>query len=299
VAQRAIDTTEVVVVGGIKQFIALKGKNNTKPLLLFLHGGPGNSVIAYADRFSQKLQEHFIVVQWDQRETGKTRAMNSSPIPLTFSVFENDTHELIKFLLGKFKREKLYLVGHSWGTTLGFSMAANYPELLYAYLPISPMIDQEESERIVLDMMKEKAAKDGDDLQVKELSTVKIPFETGDDLYYHRKWLLDFTASRNKFTKEYILSWASTWLPVFVEASRINRITSLPVINCPVYFFTGNEDYQTNYTITEKYFNVLNAPKKEIFIFKNTGHSLPFTKGDQLQKIIIEKILPATYPIDN
>jgi pimeloyl-ACP methyl ester carboxylesterase len=295
-AQGPVDTTEVVLVGGIKQFITLKGKNNTKPLLLFLHGGPGNSVIGYADRFSGKLQEHFIVIQWDQREAGKTLAMNSSPVPLTLSLFENDTHELIEILLRKFNREKLYLAGHSWGTALGFYIAGNYPELLYAYLPVSPMINQVESERIVLEMMKEKALKAGDDLQIKELASIKIPFESGDDLYYHRKGLFDFIGSRNKFTKEYILSWASTWLPVFNEASRINRMESLPSINCPVYFFTGNEDYQTNYTITEKYYNALNAPKKEIFLFDNTAHSLPYAKGDLLQKIIIEKILPATYP---
>jgi len=294
-AQKPIDTTEVVLVGGIKQYITLKGKNNTKPLLLFLHGGPGNSVIGYADKFTRKLQEHFIVIQWDQREAGKTLAMNSSPVPLTLSLFENDTHELIEILLRKFNREKLYLAGHSWGTALGFFIAGNYPELLYAYLPISPMINQVESERIVLEMMKEKALKAGDAAQVKELASVKIPFESGNDLYYHRKWLLDFIGSRNTFTKEYILSWASTWLPVFNEASRINLMESLPSINCPVYFFTGNEDYQTNYTITEKYYNALNAPKKNFYLFENTAHSLPSAKGDQLQKIIIEKVLPATH----
>ena len=149
-SQTAIDSTGTLTVGGIKQFVSIKGKDNRNPLLLFLHGGPGNSVIHYAEKFTHKLQEHFIVVQWDQRNAGKTLALNNSPEPLTVDLFESDTHQLIDSLLKRFHQPKLYLVGHSWGTFLGFYMAKNYPELLYAYIPICPMINQLESERIIL-----------------------------------------------------------------------------------------------------------------------------------------------------
>src|SRR5687767_15501579 len=81
--QVPIDSTGTFIIGGIKQFVTVKSKNNTKPLLLFLHGGPGNSVIHYADKFTSKLKEHFIVIQWDQREAGRTLTLNRSPQPLT------------------------------------------------------------------------------------------------------------------------------------------------------------------------------------------------------------------------
>jgi pimeloyl-ACP methyl ester carboxylesterase len=122
-----IDSTGVITIGGIKQFVSIKGKDNSKPLLLFLHGGPGNSVIGYAERFTRKLQENFIVVQWDQRESGKTRTLNKSPEPLTVALFEKDTREMVTTLLQRFHQPKLYLAGHSWGTVLGFYMAKNYP----------------------------------------------------------------------------------------------------------------------------------------------------------------------------
>ena len=156
VSQIPIDSSGVISIGGIKQFVSIKGNDNRNPLLLFLHGGPGNSVIHYAEKFTHKLQEHFIVIQWDQRNAGKTLSLNNSPQPLTVGLFENDTHQLIDTLLKRFHQPKLYLVGHSWGTFLGFYIARNYPDLLYAYIPICPMINQLESERVILESMKEK-----------------------------------------------------------------------------------------------------------------------------------------------
>ena len=85
IAQGPIDSIGVVKIGGIRQVISIKGRDTSKPLLLFLHGGPGNSVMHYAERFTYRLQEHFIVVQWDQREVGKTLASTTynSSVPHT------------------------------------------------------------------------------------------------------------------------------------------------------------------------------------------------------------------------
>src|SRR5687767_14404411 len=121
-AQKAIDTVSIIDIGGIRQYITIKGKDRLNPVLLFLHGGPGGSVLNYADRFTSKLQEKFVVVQWDQRETGRTLELNPSPVALTFDLFCRDTHQLITHLLGRFNHKKIYLVGHSWGTALGFQM---------------------------------------------------------------------------------------------------------------------------------------------------------------------------------
>src|SRR5271154_108319 len=73
-----IHSSEAIEIGGIKQWISIKGLNGTDPVLLFLHGGPGNSAMSYADGFTSELQKHFVVVQWDQRESGKTAKLNSS-----------------------------------------------------------------------------------------------------------------------------------------------------------------------------------------------------------------------------
>lgn len=296
-AQKPIDTNETILIGGIKQYISIKGKDDSLPLLLFLHGGPGGSVMNYAHKFTHKLQERFVVIQWDQRETGKTRQLNTSPAPLTLLIFQNDTHELIETLLKRFQHEKLYLVGHSWGTALGFYIAGKYPELLYAYIPIGPMINQLKSERIVLAMMREQASQTDNQKEMEELAIVKVPFENGEQLYYHRKWLFDFNGSRKKLAKSYVLTWSSTWLPVYNEASKANLIESLPAIHCPVYFFAGRKDYQTNSSITEDYYTRLIAPKKGLFWFELSGHSIPSSEPGMMQDIITEKILPETFII--
>lgn len=294
-AQTSINTRETILIGGIKQYITIRGKDDSAPLLLFLHGGPGGSVMHYAQKFTGKLQEHFVVVQWDQRETGKTHQMNPSPVPLTLAVFQNDTHELIEALLKRFHREKLYLAAHSWGTALGFYIAGKYPEILYAYIPIGPMVNQLESERIALAMMKEKAVRTDNAREKEELARVSVPFENGEQLYYHRSWLSDFNGSPGKLSESYVMNWSATWLRLFNEASQDNFIESLPVINCPTYFFTGRKDYQTNSTITEDYYSKLTAPKKGLFWFERSGHSIPSTEPGLMQDIIIEKILPETY----
>lgn len=294
-AQTPVDTTQILRIGGIKQLISLKGKDKSKPLLLFLHGGPGGSAMSYAHTFTDKLREYFIVVQWDQRETGKTLSLNPSSSPLTGENFQNDTHELIKVLLRQFNRNKLYLVGHSWGTYLGFYIARNFPDLLYAYIPVCPMINQLESERLILSTMKDKATKSNNKKAMEELATVKIPFENGEQLYYHRKWLLAYNGSKRKLSKDYVIGWSSRWLSVFNEASRKNLILDLPSLRCPIYFFLGRKDNQTNSGIAENYFKKLNALKKGLFWFENSGHNIPTTEPQLMQDIIISKILPETF----
>jgi len=296
-AQTAVDTEESITVGGIRQFISIKGKDHLLPLLLFLHGGPGGSVMKYAGNFTENLQEHFIVVQWDQRETGRTLELNASPIPLSVSLFQHDTYEVIQYLLKRFRREKIYLAAHSWGTVLGFHIAGKYPELLYAYMPVGPMINQQESERIALAMLREQAAKARNEKQLEELSTVHIPFQNGEELYYHRKWLLNFAGSRKKLSRSYVVNWSARWLKVFNDASAQNLMEDLKQVRCPVYFFAGRKDYQTNSAITEKYHEMLTAPKKGLFWFEFSAHAIPTSEPELFQQLIIENVLPETFTV--
>jgi pimeloyl-ACP methyl ester carboxylesterase len=295
-AQVPIDTAEEIHIGGIRQFITMEGRDRELPLLLFLHGGPGGSVLDYAEKFSRRLKDHFVVVHWDQRETGRTLDLNPSPVPLSFELFQKDTRELIDTLLKRFHRQKLYLVAHSWGTALGFHIARYYPDLLYAYVPIGAMIDQLGSERIALALMKDIALKKGNEKALAELGNVRIPFEDGRQLYFHRKWLLDLAGSRRVLKQAYVEQWATRWLPVFAEASRENLFHSLPSVACPVYFLAGKKDYQTNSWLAEKYFNTLSAPRKAFFWF-DTGHGIPSSDPEGLQSVIIGTVLPETFTI--
>lgn len=287
---------DTVSVGNIKQVVSYSG-NNDLPLILFLHGGPGSSRMKQADIFSNILQKHFLVVQWDQRETGRTLALNKSSIPITLELMESDTYELVNLLLKKFKKKKLYLMGESWGTVLGFKMAEKHPELLNAYIAFSPVVNQTKSEQILLEQLKLEAKAKGIDQAEIELNTVKVPFENDEQLRYSRKWMLSrdgYTIADKDTTafKQYIEDWSITWLPTWNKAIRQNLLRDLPKMDCPVYFFLGGKDLQTNFSIAKDYFKILKAPKKNIFLFEDAGHSVLTEEAERVQKIIIEEILP-------
>ncbi len=286
-----INANEAVAIGGINQWISIKGVDVTDPVLLFLHGGPGNSAMGYADQFTGELQKHFVVVQWDQRESGTTKKLNTFTAPLTVALFEKDAIDLINYLRARFSKDKIYLVGHSWGGFLGLTVAAKYPELLVCYIAINPMVYQEESERLTLEFMKKKARQAGKKEAMDELSRVQVPFQNGEQLYYHRKWLADWMGTK-PYSKSYIESWSTKWLALFNEASHVNFVQAAPEIKCPIYFFIGSKDYQTYFKLAEDYYNRLKADKKALFWFMNSAHLLNLTEPKKLQEIIIYQLLP-------
>lgn len=296
-AQTPIDTAEAIAIGGIRQYITIKSKDRSLPLLLFLHGGPGQSVMRYSHKFSHRLQEHFVVVHWDQRGTGKTEELNTSPTPLSLRLLQKDAKDIITALLKKFGREKLYLVAHSWGTALGFHIARECPDLLYAYVPIGAMVWQAKSERTALALMKARAMRNGSEDALTELSTVQVPFGNGEQLYFHRKWLQEMSGSRKLLSRTFVDAWAGTWLNIYNEASAKNLWETMPEVRCPIYFMAGRADYQTNSSLAEKYFTMLSAPKKGFFWFESCGHAVPTCDPLAMQALIIERVLPETYRI--
>jgi len=278
---------ESVKIGGFQQWIQINGTRDKNPILLFLHGGPGNSVMSYARKFTDELQKHFVVVQWDQRGSGKTLQLNPPNQPLSLAVVESDVLEMTNYLRTRFSKQKIYLMGHSWGGFLALQAAAHHPELFVACLAVSPMVNQLESENFSLAWMKEKAFQDKNQVAIDELQKIKIPFQDGEQIYYHRNWLAHFSGNK-PLSKTYVQSWAALWLTLFNEASAINLNSTAPEIRCPVYFFVGSHDYQTHFKLTEDYFKMLKAEKKELFWFTNSGHNLNLTEPKKLQEIIIQ-----------
>lgn len=291
---RAIDTTETISISDTKQVIRIKGSNNQNPVLLYLNGGPGDSVLDQMDKIFCELQKDFTVVLWDQRNIGKTSKLNNPKVQPTQELFKSDAYQLIQYLIKKFDKKKVILVAHSYGTTLGFDIANYHPELLHAFVAINPLINQTESELMTLRMLADYAEKNKNTKAINELSKVTIPFKNGEELYYARKWLFDFEGkgfAKKKSFKKRVLSWSLTWLDLFNEASQENLFKSIKKIDCPVYFVIGQNDYQTNSILTRKYFDILQAPQKEIYTIENAGHLIPFENGIEFQNVIKEYIL--------
>jgi pimeloyl-ACP methyl ester carboxylesterase len=279
--------SETVEIGGIKQWIKFHGEDDQAPVLLFLHGGPGNSVMSYADRFTTDIQKHFIIVHWDQRESGQTVLLNKSSESLIVSIFVSDAIELINFLRSKFSKNKIYLMGHSWGGYLGLRVAAERPDLLNAYYAVSPMVNQLESERLSLQKMKDKAISENDKEASAELDLVEVPFKNGEQLFYHRKWLSKLMNSTRPVRTK-VDEWAKTWLPLFNEASESNFFKLAPELQCPVYFLVGSNDYQTHYSLAESYYEKVVCKEKKLYWFTESAHNPHLTETAKFQKIVID-----------
>lgn len=276
-------------IGGIKQFLQIKTDDPRKPVLLFLSGGPGSSMMKGGDTFTNILKKKFTIVQWDQRDAGKTLKLNPSPVQPSVEQMQNDTYQVVDFLIKKFGQEKIFLLGSSWGNVLGFHIVKNHPELLHAYFAVNPVVSQLASEKELLQTLKIHFQDNA--IASKELASVNIPFQSDDDMFYLRKWLFykdgKEYATSDDFKKGF-LEWSKHWSPVWKEVTNINLPVSLKKVDCPVYFFVGKNDIQTSTVITERYFAALQAPKKDLFLFEKSGHQIHQDEPEKFQNTIIK-----------
>ncbi|WP_431612108.1 alpha/beta fold hydrolase [Chryseobacterium sp. 'Rf worker isolate 10'] len=286
-----MDTLIVTEIGGIKQAIDIKTDDSNKPVLLFLSGGPGSSMRKNADSFTNILKNTFTIVQWDQRDAGKTLELNPSPVTPSVELMGKDTYQVINFLRKELKQEKIYLLGSSWGNALGFYIVRNHPELLNAYFAVNPVVSQLESEKELLNILKDHFKEDP--VASKELASVHIPFKVDEDLFYLRKWL--FYKDGKKYVtgddfRKGFLQWSKTWSPAWNEVMNIDLPKTLKKVDCPIYFFVGKNDIQTSTRITTEYFKKVKAPKKGLFLFENSGHQIHKDEAEKFQITIIQAL---------
>ncbi|MGG7468891.1 alpha/beta fold hydrolase [Chryseobacterium arthrosphaerae] len=297
-AQTKIDTAEIVRIGGIRQLISIKGDNKENPVLLILHGGPGKSLTAMSDGFTDKLKKEFVVVNWDQRGTPKTEELNNSSSDLSPDLLKKDALEVVSYLIEKFRQKKIFLISHSWGSVMGFDIAVKHPELLYAYIPVSPVIDADKSALLSVNSLKKWAAKTENNDAIRELESIQIPFRNKDDFFLAQKWLFVHNGVEGAGTEDFrkiYYKWMDTWFPVWKENAKTNLFSTVPEIPCPVYFFIGSGDNQSYYTIAEQYYQFVKAKNKKLFWFKKSGHTIFNTEPEKLQDLIIKKIKPKFY----
>src|ERR1700743_3377283 len=125
-ASDSIYSLESIDLGGVKQTILITGKDRSKPVLLFLHGGPAFSEMALVRKYDRDLDKHFIVVNWDQRGTNLSYDPSIPKSSMTMEQIVADGHELIGLLKKRFNRKKIFLLGHSFGSAVGMYLASKY-----------------------------------------------------------------------------------------------------------------------------------------------------------------------------
>jgi len=168
-----VDVLEEVEIDGMKQWIMANGKSKDLPVLLWIHGGPGAAQMPVARYFNSNLEEEFIVVHWDQRGAGKSNPADFDESTMTVERFILDTHELTQYLKERFEKEKIYLLGHSWGSQIGLVVASRYPEDYIAYIGVAQLVNHDRSNVIAYEELERriKEKENGKDLEtLSELS---------------------------------------------------------------------------------------------------------------------------------
>ena len=319
----SIASLEKVRLGGVDQWLIIRGHDVNKPVLLFLSGGPGSSEAGRVMRFNAELEKHFVVVIWEQRGCGKSYPSLNPKSALTVDQYTADIVELTDMLHERFDEEKIYLVGHSWGAIIGLRAAQERPDLFHAYIGTAQMINVRETDQIIYQMMLEHSRQFGDTQFVQTLEKqgeppyfVKSPILPYATLFGREYAVFEAPNIKNEdFRHEgdllqlmfkqpeygwldrlyYVLSLVNTFNAVYPQLQDFDLRLDAPILDLPVYLMQGRHDMNDPYWLPEEYFNLLQAPSKQLYFFEDSGHGMIWEEPEKFHDIMINTVVPETY----
>lgn len=318
VAPGGVQEDYAAQVGGIQQWVNVRGQDRDNPLLLFVHGGPASPVIPTLWQFQRPLEEYFTVVNYDQRGAGRTLLLNpQEDVAGTLHIqrYVDDAIELADSLRRRYHKRKVVLVGHSWGTVVAMQAALQRPDLFHAYVGIGQVIDVRTNERVSFDYGLRTARERGNAGAVREMEAI-APYPgdtpiTRDRIVVARKWpqyyggLSAYRSESNYFFKGPRLS------PDYDDAARCaidagsvftlgrlldeflqvdyRGVKEFPI---PVLMFMGRHDYTTPSEPTAAWLAQVRAPYKRGVWFEHSAHMMPWEEPGKTLVSLLEHVRP-------
>ena len=300
-APGSVTSLEQIRLGGVEQWILIRGWDTTKPVLLFLHGGPGMPAMYLAHDFQRALEKDFVIVHWDRRGAGKSYA---SGVEGTLTVRQtlDDTYELTRLLQKRFGQKRIYLVGHSWGTYLGMLAVKEHPEYYAAYIGMGQM---SMSPRREFELQKEfllgKGRESGDSALILNLQSDSAKIREND--------LFRYSAELYKATSFWPLLFVGLRAPEYTFSDAINVKKGVELVNrkmvydvipgplaehvrridIPIFFFLGRHDYNEPSALAAEYLDSLRCPYKRLVWFENSAH-FPFYEEPEKFRLEMIKV---------
>jgi proline iminopeptidase len=299
-----VERLEKLRIGGIDQWVSIRGADLRNPVLLYIHGGPGYVSIPMSWWFGRGLEEYFTVVQWDQRAAGKTYLLTEPAkiaSTLTTARMIGDVEEMAGWARREFGKDKIFVLGHSYGSFLGLQVALRHPEWFYAYIGVCQSINGPENERRGWHFAIDAARRAGNAQAIRELEAIApyaapghvVPIK---DLYVQRKWVGAFggvmayrtnnsaDANLGRLSPDYSEQeidhiwdgnrFATPYLLPDLVATDLSGIQKLEL---PLIFFEGRHDLNVNSDLVATWFETLKAPEKHLVWFEHSGH-MPMTE---------------------
>jgi pimeloyl-ACP methyl ester carboxylesterase len=299
----------------------IKSKNYDNPVLLFLHGGPGMPEYGLTNKYPTFLEDHFTVCWWEQTGAGLSYSKKMEIENITTDTIISDTIAITNYLIKRFNKEKIYLMGHSFGTFIGLKTVHIRPELYYAYIGVAQIVNQTHSEKIAYQFMINEYNKLGNKKMAKNIEKYNllakdfIPkdyfqfrdkpmHELGIGTMHNMKSVISGIflpiMKNNEYTfSERINIWKAKSLllkktKLMDDSMEMDFTKEITTIVIPIYFIHGIYDYTVNYSLTKEYYKIINAPLKGFYSFNQSAHSPIFEEPDKFIKILLEDVLKET-----
>ena len=313
-----IDEKCMVTLGGVPQKIHIRTNDETKPVLLFLHGGPGvcNRHTVLHDH--EDLMDTFTLVAWDQRGSGGS--YKNVPLEsLTVKQLTDDAAELIAWLCERFKKDKLFILGGSWGSELGTYVSTRYPEHIAAFVGFGQVVNGAQNEQLSWEFALAEAKAHGDSKSVSALLRVGPPemgcYKGGyDGMMVQRRIMMKYGGySQNEGKRSYFsamvvpmlrsgeYSLSDLWglirgnrrvlSAMWPEVGATDFVRDCTKFELPVYIFDGRLDKNTPSELVQDWFDRIEAPDKQLVWFENSGHNPMGDEGEKFKKLLREKLL--------
>lgn len=314
----SIASLEKIQVGGVDEWVIIRGKDINNPVLLYLSGGPGGSELGWVRTYNPALEDHFVVVVWEQPGAGKSYAARPYST-LTVEQMVSDGLEVSSILKERFHKEKIYVLGSSWGSILGVKMVQRQPDLFYAYIGMGQMINSAENDQMSYVYALETAQKKGDLEAVKTISQNGPPPYSGEGASLKYSNYLDFVTLYDKEAANTHLAGnvmlnalrapefglldqlnfyrglmdGMEWIYIR-QLSDLDFDTQAQQLNVPVFLMEGRFDHNANTVLAQRWFDKLQAPYKEWIWFEHSHHSPCFSEPGKFTQVLIEKVVAKT-----
>ena len=318
VTPNGVERQETVRIGGIDQFVSLRGDDHRNPVLLFIHGGPGFPTAPMAWFATHGLEEYFTVVHWDQRGAGKTHLLNEPAVvapTMKPGRFVDDIEELVSWLRQELGKEKVFVLATSWGSYIGLEFARRRPEWLHAYIGMGQATDVPESERRGYAFALAAARAAGNLQAISELESIApyaargepIPLEA---IALERKWS-DFFGGVMAYRQRQIDGIAVRLSPEYSddEAQRVFEgngfsqgfllspvlsidLTHVTQLDCPLIVLAGRHDRSVSSEVAYEWFQRVQAPLKHFEWFEHSAHEVMMEEPGKLLVTLVTHARP-------
>ncbi|MDF9796592.1 pimeloyl-ACP methyl ester carboxylesterase [Catalinimonas alkaloidigena] len=310
-----------VSIGGIEQWVSIKGEDRSKPVVLFIHGGPGSVMSPYAEAVYGSWKKDFVLVNWDQRGAGRTFGKNAPDEVsedywlenlLTIDLMVQDGIALTKYLIDHLGKQKVILVGTSWGSILATKMALGHPELFHMYVGHAQFVSFNKNLESAYAKVHQLAANIADTTSLQKLEALgKPPYADARHMGQFLRIVKQYeyqSASpapeawwkpANKYDSErdkrdryngddysFLYFAGHEKLGIKSMAANVDFTKDGLSFDIPVYLIQGEHDILTSPALNKAYFDELSAPQKEYYLLTDAAHGYNQSVVDKQRQVL-------------